>query len=135
MVDGSPVFKDEVLNGEKSVQAQLWDIGSQVPIGFFQDFAYEIQTYNDIAASGVQMYVDNNYVRDAFPLLSFTEEEQKIFDEIHTNIETFMRESHQKWILGAEDVNDGWDAYIERLDELGYQDFIAIHQSAYDRVK
>lgn len=134
MVDGSPVFKDEILNGEKSVQAQLWDIGSQVPIGFYQDFAYEIQTYNDVAAKGVQMYVDEEYVRPAFPLLSFTEEEQKIYDEIHVNIETFMRETHQKWILGGESVEDGWDAYIERLDELGYQEFIGIHQSAYDRV-
>lgn len=135
MIDGKPIFKDEIINGNKSVQAQLWDIGSQVPIGFFQDFDYEIQTYNKIAAEGVQMYVDNEYVRPGFPLISFNEEEQKIYDEINENIKSFMRESHQKWILGAEDVNDSWDLYIERLDELGFQEFIGIYQSAYDRVK
>ncbi len=87
MVDGKPVFKPEVLNGDKSVQAQLWDIGGQVPIGFFQDFDYELQTYNDIAAEGAKMYVDNDYVVDAFPLVAFNDEEQKIFDELNTNIE------------------------------------------------
>jgi len=135
MIDGKPIFKEEVLNGDKSVQAQLWDIGAQVPIGFYQDFDYEIQTYNEIAAQGVQMYVDNDYVRPAFPLLSFNDKEQEIYDKIHVNIETYMRETHQKWILGGEKVEEGWDDYINRLNELGYEDYIAIHQSAYDRVK
>lgn len=135
MVDGAPIFRDEIINGEKSAQAQLWDIGAQVPIGFFQDFTYEIQTYNELAAEGVQLYVDNNYVRDAFPLLSFTEDEQKVYDEIHVNIETYMQETHLKWILGGESVETGWDDYIKRLDELGFQEYLAIYQSAYNRVK
>lgn len=135
MIDNKPVFKEEFLNGEKSVQDQLWDIGSQVPIGFFQDFDYEIQTYNEIAVQGVELYVENEYVKAAFPLVSFTEAEQKVYDELHVNIESYMRDTHQRWILGAEDVNDGWDAYIERLDELGFQEFLAIYQSGYDRLK
>ena len=135
MIDGKPVFKPEVLNGDKSVQAQLWDIGGQVPIGFFQDFDYELQTYNDIAAEGAKMYVDNDYVVDAFPLVAFNDEEQKVFDELNTNIETYMMETHQKWILGGESVEAGWDAYINRLNELGFQEFVEIHQSAYDRLK
>lgn len=135
MIDGKPVFKPEVLNGDKSVQAQLWDIGGQVPIGFFQDFDYELQTYNDIAAEGAKMYVDNNYVVDAFPLVAFNEEEQKIFDELNTNIETYMMETHQRWILGGETVEAGWVAYINRLNELGFQEYLEIHQSAYDRLK
>ncbi len=134
MVDGQPIFKDEILNGDSSVQAQLWEIGAQVPIGFHQDFAYELQTYNEIAQFGVNMYNDNGYVIEPFPYLSFNAEEQEIFDEIFTNITTYMRESHQKWVLGGESVEDGWDAYIERLDELGYQDLLAIYQSAYDRL-
>lgn len=135
MVDGQPIFKDEVLNGDTSVQSQLWEVGAQVPIGFFQDFAYEIQTYNEIAKMGVNMYTDNNYVIDPFPYLSFNEEEQEIFDEVYTNITTYMRESHQKWVLGGETVEEGWDDYIARLDELGYQELLAVYQSAYDRVK
>ncbi len=135
MIDGKPVFKSEVLNGDKSVQAQLWDIGGQVPIGFHQDFEYEIQTYNDVAAEGVKMYVDNNYVAEAFPLIAFNEEEQKLFNALSTNIETYMRETHQRWILGGESVEAGWDTYINRLNELGFQEYLAIHQSAYDRIK
>ncbi len=135
MIDGQPIFKDEVLNGDASVQKQLWEIGAQVPIGFHQDFAYEIQTYNEVAQKGVNMYTDNGYVIDPFPYLAFNNEEQAIYDEIFTNITTYMRESHQKWVLGGESVEEGWDAYIARLDELGYQDLLAIYQSAYNRLK
>ncbi len=135
MVDGQPIFKDEILNGDTSVQAQLWDIGAQVPIGFFQDFAYELQTYNEDAQKGVNMYTDNGYVIDPFPYLSFNNEEQAVFDEVYTNITTYMRETHQKWILGGEKVEDGWDAYLQRLDELGYQELLEVYQSAYDRIK
>ena len=135
MVDGQPIFKEEVVRGEKSAQAQLWDIGAQVPIGFFQDFDYEVQTYNEIAQKGVNMYVDGDYVMTPFPYLSFTEAEQETYDEVFTNISTYMRETHQKWILGAESVEDGWDGYLKRLDELGYQELIGIYQAAYDRIK
>ena len=135
MIDGQPIFKDEVLNGDASVQKQLWEIGAQVPIGFFQDFSYELQTYNDVAQYGVNLYTDNGYVIEPFPYVAFDGKEQEIYDEIFTNITTFMRESHQKWILGGESVEEGWDAYIERLDELGYQELLSIYQSAYDRQK
>ena len=46
-----------------------------------------------------------------------------------------MMETQQKWILGGESVEAGWDAYINRLNELGFQEFLEIHQSAYDRLK
>jgi len=134
MVDGQPIFKDEVLNGEASVQKQLWEIGAQVPIGFHQDFKYEIQTYNDVAQYGVNMYTDEGYVIDPFPYVSFNADEQEVFDQVYTNITTYMRETHQKWILGGESVEDGWDDYIKRLDELGYQELLKVYQSAYDRL-
>lgn len=135
MVDGQPIFKEEVVKGEKSAQAQLWDIGAQVPIGFFQDFGYEVQTYNEIAQAGVNMYIDNGYIVEPFPYVSFNQEEQEIFDEIYTNITTYMRETHQMWILGGQSVEEGWDAYIKQLDQLGFNDLLKIHQAAYDRIK
>lgn len=135
MIDGKPIFKEEVLKGEKSVQAQLWDIGAQIPIGFFQDYTYESQTFNDLANLGVDMYVNNGYVIDAFPEVTLTEEEQKVYNDKWVNIETYMTESHQKWVLGAEKVEDGWGAYINRLNDLGLSEITAIYQKAYDRLK
>ncbi|SHH88552.1 extracellular solute-binding protein [Clostridium grantii] len=134
MVDGKPIFKDEIINGESSVQNQLWEIGAQVPIGFYQDFSYELQTYNEVAQKGVNMYTDGDYLIEPFPYISFNEEEQKKFDEIYTNITTYMMEAHQKWVLGAESVDEGWDKYIKTLDDLGFQDLLQIYQAAYDRL-
>ena len=80
------------------------------------------------------MYVDNDYVIDPFPYLSFNSEEQEIFDEVYTNITTFMRESHQLWVLGGGSVEEDWAGYLERLDQLGYQELLSVYQSAFDRL-
>jgi putative aldouronate transport system substrate-binding protein len=44
-----------------------------------------------------------------------------------------MTEMQQTWVLGAQDVNTGWDAYKKRLTALGYDEVLKIMQSAYDR--
>ncbi len=44
-----------------------------------------------------------------------------------------MLERQQGWILGNGDVEAEWDEYIAQLNKLGYEEVIAVMQSAYDR--
>lgn len=133
MVDGKPIFKPEVLNNAQPVNNQMWEIGAQIPRGFWQDFFYEEQWMNPVAKKGARMYMDNGYIMKKFPLLAYTVEEKKVYDRIWPNIDTYVSEMKQKWLLGAEDVEATWDKHVKTLKELGLDELLKVQQSAYDR--
>ena len=135
MVDGVPTFKDEILNAEEPVTQILQDQGIQMQIGFHQDFAYEEQWLNPIAAEGMNRYIDQGFIATPFPELGFTVEEQKIIDQKYVSIHTHVTEMSQKWILGADDPSTSWDRYLKELDSMGIQEVIDVYQAAYDRFK
>jgi len=133
MIDGKPIFKDEVLHGDLPVNTFLYQEGAQIQMGFQQDFTYEEQWMNPVAKLGVQMYSDNNYFVPQFPPVSFTESEQKIITDKWTAITTFIAETEQKWIMGVEPVEPNFDAYIQSLKKMGMDDIVKIYSDAYER--
>ena len=70
---------------------------------------------------------------DQFLGVSFNVEEQAVYDKHWNNIKTYMLEKQQIWVLGSEDVIEGWDAYQAELEKLGLSKVIEAMQSAYDR--
>ena len=134
MVDGKPVFKDEVLNSDEPVNAQLWGAGAQLQArGYFQDYAYEIQWSNKYALEGIALYEEGDYLIDQFLGVSFTTDEQKVYDRAWGSIRDYMLERQQQWILGNGDVTADWDAYIATLNEMGLQDVLDVMNAAYKR--
>ncbi len=134
MVDGQPIFKDEVLNATKPVNNQLYEIGSQLQArGYFQDYNYEKQWSNEFALEGIALYDEGDYLIDQFLGVAFNADEQKVYDKNWASIRDFMLERQQAWILGNGDVEAEWDDYIATLDKMGYSDVIGVMQTAYDR--
>ncbi len=133
MVDGKPQFTEEVLTSDTPVNAQLWEVGAQVPRGFWQDYEYERQWTNDIALEGIEMYEACDCLREEFLGVALNAEEKEVYDRYWPSILTYMTEMQQTWVLGAEDIDTGWDAYTQRLNSLGYDKVIAVMQAAYDR--
>lgn len=133
MVNGKPIFKDEVLKNEKSVLNQLVEVGAQIEIGVNQDFFYEQQWMNPIAKDGVNMYINNKTLLPLFPQLTFNEAEQKIISQKWSSIETFIMEKEQKWIMGVEQVDASFDSYLKTLKDMGMDDIVKIYNDAYQR--
>ncbi len=136
-VDGVPTFKDEVLNGDKAVNAYLEeDIGAQLKHGYWMDYEYERQWTNEIGQAGVDMYTSGGYSSDMIeiPSLSYTEAERTVYDKLLTPINDYQDEMIQKWVI--EDytkIDAQWDGYIAQLETLGVQDLLDNYQQAYDR--
>lgn len=136
MVDGKPIFTEEVLS-QPAVNGYLADeYGSQLPkFGAWQDFSYEEQWTNEIALKGIKEYQDNNIISTDYtlPPLSFTEDEQKQIDSIKGQIDTYFAEKAQKWVMGGEDVASNFAAYKNQLKKLGVEQYIQIYNDAYTR--
>jgi putative aldouronate transport system substrate-binding protein len=133
MVDGKPQFKQELLTNGEPVNAQLWAVGAQVPRGYWMDYEYERQWTNQIALDGIAMYEQCNCLKDEFLGVALNAEEKAIYDRYWPSLLTYMTEMQQTWVLGAQDVNTGWDAYKQRLTDMGYDQVIEVMQAAYER--
>ena len=133
MIDGQPVFTDEVLNGGVAVNTQMYEVGAQIQRGYWQDYRYEWQWTSEAAREGIELYDANDLLIDQFLGVAFNEDEQRVYDRNWTQIKTYMLERQQAWILGTGDIEADWDDYIAQLDRMGYADVIEVMQSAYDR--
>ncbi|MCA1321662.1 extracellular solute-binding protein [Bacillus tianshenii] len=127
---GKPVFTEEVLSSS-DIPGKLREIGAQVIFPYHQDFEYEKQWMNPIAVQGAEDYIKNDYFMDHYPFVTMTDEEEKLYNDLQPQIMTYINETMQKWILGAEDVD--YENFKSRLDQMGVKDLIKIHEDAYER--
>jgi len=133
MVDGQPIYKKSVLESPTPVNAQLWEIGAQVPRGYWQTYDYEKPWTNALALAGIAEYEKGDYLIDDFLGVSLNAEEKALYDKHWPAILTHMTEMQQTWVLGARDVEKDWDGYQARLKSLGYDKVLAVMQNAYQR--
>lgn len=135
MVDGKPMFTEQMFEGEESVVQKLWKIGAQVPsgMGYKQNYWYEEQTLSEDVQNAIRTYIDGGYIRDPFPKLTFTAEEQKVIDTKLPAIQTFISETEQQWIMGSKDVTKTFDDYMKSLKNMGIDDVVEVYNNAYQR--
>lgn len=133
MADGKPQFRDSVLNSDTGVLNMMWSIGAQIPVGFYQDYDYELQWTNPIAMKGIQEYLDAGVINEPFPGLSMTAQEKRVYDRYWPSIRTYLQEQTTNWVLGTADVDATWDAYMSRLERLNMGEVLKVLNSAYER--
>ncbi|MDO4618658.1 MAG: extracellular solute-binding protein [Clostridia bacterium] len=135
VVDGKKVFTDEVINAEGGAPSYLRNIGANVEVGCPTTLDSELATMHEIGLAGYMEYLDNKYVIDQTPTLSFTEDEQEIISLYMTDIQSYVGECEQKWILGSSDINADWDGYVAELKNRGLDEVLKVYNAAYDRYK
>lgn len=134
MVDGKPVFKDEVLSqGGVNVYLQM-NYGAQYPIGFAQDFTYEEQWTVPEGMDAYNLYTGSNvYTKPYTPVLNLTEAETDTYDQYLTVLNEYQNERISAFITGKEDIENGWESYVEKCRELGSEELVKVYQDAYER--
>lgn len=66
-------------------------------------------------------------------LLQLTQEEQDIYNDVWTDIDTKVTEMNAAFITGQADIEAEWDNYVKSLYNMGLQDIIDVYQAALDR--
>lgn len=137
MVDGKPVFTDEVLSqtGVNSYIKKTY--GAQYPIGYAMNYDYERQWTVKEGQETYDLYSNSDaYSVPMTPIMNFTEDERAIYDEYITGLNTYLDEEVQGFITGTINVENEWDSYVEKCNELGAQKLVELYQKIYDeRIK
>jgi putative aldouronate transport system substrate-binding protein len=66
------------------------------------------------------------------PYVTYNTEESALRAELNTAIDTYVVETLTAFILGTQDIEAGWDAYVEEVYDLGLQDLLDLYQSKVD---
>jgi putative aldouronate transport system substrate-binding protein len=69
---------------------------------------------------------------EEMPDVYMTREENDTRVRLIGDINSFVEETHARWLLQG-GVEDEWAPFIDRLNRMGLQEVIDVHQSAYDR--
>ncbi len=135
MVDGEPIYTEYVTNNEEGMTALavLRGEGAQFELGMAQIADYELKWYTDAARDAVIEYMENDVVKDKMPLLKYLEDENNIFVRTQADLDSYVQEMSQKWILGTSNIENDWDDYTSRLKDIGVLELRDVQQKAYDR--
>ena len=67
------------------------------------------------------------------PLVTLTSAEQDRYDWIMMDVEPYVQEMTSRMIVGAVDIETGWEEYIRTLKAMGIDDAVKCYQDAYNR--
>lgn len=134
LIDGKPVFKDAILNGDTAISVRMLNARAQSNFGYWQDYNYEAQWTNEIARAGVEMYQKGGYLPALIerPALSYFDGEKR-HNVLKTQLETYVDENMQHWILGTRDPDADFASFKATLKNMGVDEYISIEQKAYDK--
>lgn len=66
------------------------------------------------------------------PYVVYDTEESALRAELNTAVDTYVVETLTAFILGTQDIEAGWDVYVEKAYDLGLQDLLDLYQSKVD---
>lgn len=134
IVDGEYKYTDLIMQNPDGLSPQdaLRSFGIQSQLTLLQDARYERAFVSAEVNRIRDIYEQEGHIGPAYPTLAFTDEEQGLISEKYTEIETYVNEMIDKFIMGVEPL-DNFDAYVEKVNSMGLAEVLNVHQAAYDR--
>lgn len=131
---------DETANPEAYAEnkAYMFDIGPQADLAARRlaqlpavDDIYLTENYEQRITLDTNQVVEFiNPVR--LPSTLFVaEQDSDEFNEIKTNLKDFVRKTCVQFIIGERDIENGWDAYLDELNNFKVDRYVEIYSAAY----
>ena len=138
--NGQKQFYDTVLNSDQTPVGYLRSIGALYRVGMNQTGEYEIVSTNDEGRAVIELYEAHpEWYDQSQPPFADGELDMKYFPEDETRyerimgqIQPYVEEKLQSWILGTSNFDADYDAFIKELHTRGIDEAIEINQRAYD---
>lgn len=72
--------------------------------------------------------------KDLYPyqFMKYSAEDENNMALMQANIDNVINNQWAIWMVGDEDIDATWDAYVENVKSAGLDDVLAIRQAAFD---
>ncbi len=90
---------------------------------------------NKEAGDGLKLEIDklgSEYVTDPFPNVMYTAEEFQELPTLTTDIDSYVAAMRAQWVTKG-GIEEGWDAYVKKLNDMGLDKLMKIRTDAYNR--
>ncbi len=134
---------DYLLNEEWSI-AEDWSVYGLYNYGpGFTDADTVAQLYSEDANDGFsrewayhniyKAYLPENMQQfPAAALAYLTPEEQAEVNTYYQALNGYVRRACYQWVTGATNLDDAWDKYLQKLEDYGINEYVALKQKAWD---
>lgn len=110
--------------------------GSNTPAAFTaEDYAERMQLTEE------QQYQQKSYEiykdvlgDEIWPRPYMSDDITARINELYTDIDSTTDMYRANWLTGISDIDAEWDSYLETLNKIGLEEFVDLHQQAYDTV-
>jgi putative aldouronate transport system substrate-binding protein len=135
VVNGEPVFTDKVLRNPEGLGMQ--DVTCQYSYtggswGWTDAYAFLQALSWPQQRDALTTWRDNGDISLTIPPLAMTAEENTRFSAIMGDVNTYVNEMFQKYVMGVESLSN-FDQYIATLKSMKIEEAIALRQAALDR--
>ena len=129
--DGTVKFSDNIFKNADGFSAidMIYSI-APTPVVVDQTRDREDDPFLNEAADLYDSQCDNDY--NISNSLTMNDEETEIYNSVITDVMTYVQEMQVKYILGIESF-DQYDAFLDKIREMGIDQATAAYQSAFDR--
>ncbi len=109
----------------------------------FRDFGpkYIGEGFNDkvklptTGGDGLKLELDkeiNQYVKEQFPNVVYSEEEMNRLSALTTDIDSYIGSMQSKWVVDG-GAKEEWNTYMDQLEKMGFDEFMDIQKQAFER--
>lgn len=137
---GEKEFTSKVIDSELTPIGYLRSIGAQARIGVEQDGDYEMAVASEIGREASAMYdahpewfgEDMPVYADGEISLKYDAEDSAEYNALIANIQPYVEEKFQSWIIGVSDFEAEYDDFVAELKARGIDRALELNQKAYD---
>lgn len=134
MVDGRPTYTDMILNNDQYTYVSALFKYCIYEGPFELNVNRYFAAFNDRQKEAVDRWEANRDEAWNLPAgLTLTTEETERRSNLIAELGTYCSEMVLKFIVGELDVDENWEAFQTRVQELGGQEIVDITQAALDR--
>lgn len=120
------------LNIDQALVKKLAWVGSSPPSIIMQEYFRGSESSPQAVAAGEKLEPD--FPDEVWSSFTYTNEENKILASTGSDIEKFVTEMRDKFIAGEESF-DNWDDYVEKIENMGLDEYMEVQNEAYERYK
>lgn len=133
--NGDPHFTDLIMNNPQGIAMSFARELYTAPTGGYfydQNTIYSLWGEDEFAACDV--WNTNINASNAMPsFMGMTTEEAEEYNSYAGDLITYVAEALSKLIMGDTNLDDGLDAFVARVKDMGIERCVELQQAAYDR--
>ncbi|MBO5032301.1 MAG: ABC transporter substrate-binding protein [Lachnospiraceae bacterium] len=132
--NGTEMLKHMDLGSESPVEVRQ-NQSVNGPLAVLNDYYNEYVTCPDDAQYRLD-WIKDIYVQDmnneyVYPNVFMSQEDTDLINQYETDLKQYTEQMRADWIMNG-GIEEGWDAYLTKLDEYGLQKYLEIKQRYLD---